>query len=276
MNPYLKKEVKKQLEAQSTNPQKRLGQNFLVDKGVISEIMEAAAVKNSDTVLEVGPGTGNLTRELAKMAKKVIAVEKDEEMHEILSKLKESERIENVEIIREDIRNIGNWLLKIGDYKVVANIPFYLTAYLIRNFLEAENQPKEMLLVIQKEVAQRICVNPPDMNLLSVSVQFYAKPKIISYIPKKSFWPAPKVDGAIIKISDIKKPKADAELFFRIVKAGFCQPRKQILNNLANGLKLDRDPAKQWLAENGIKPEQRAETLNVEQWINLSKSFKIT
>jgi 16S rRNA (adenine1518-N6/adenine1519-N6)-dimethyltransferase len=276
MNPCLKKELKKQLEAQSTNPQKRLGQNFLIDKGVISEILEAADIKNSDTVLEVGPGTGNLTRGLAKMAKKVIAVEKDEEMHEILSKLKESEKIENVEIVRKDIRNIGNWLSKIGDYKVVANIPFYLTAYLIRSFLEAKNQPKEMLLVIQKEVAQRICVNPPDMNLLSVSVQFYAKPKIINYIPKESFWPTPKVDGAIIKISDIKKPKAGAELFFRIAKAGFCQPRKQILNNLANGLRTDRDPVKQWLAENGIKPEQRAETLSVEQWINLSKSLKIT
>jgi 16S rRNA (adenine1518-N6/adenine1519-N6)-dimethyltransferase len=273
MNPRLRKDVKNQLKDHLASPQKKFGQNFLVDKGIISKILGAAGIKSSDTVIEVGPGTGILTRELVLAAGKVIAVEKDEKMVEVLKS--EFASAKNLEVIEGDVRKTIFERLKDTDYKVVSNIPFYLTSYLIRNFLEAKNHPKEMVLVIQKEVAQRICAKVPDMSLLSVSVQFYAKPEIISYIPKKCFWPVPKVDGAIIKMSCIRKPDLDIKLFFWIVKAGFSQPRKQILNNLANGLKLDKEKIKSWLAENKIKPEQRAETLNIEQWINLSKNFKI-
>jgi 16S rRNA (adenine1518-N6/adenine1519-N6)-dimethyltransferase len=273
MNPQLKKTVKNQLENHSASPQKKFGQNFLVDKGALLRVIEAADIKNSDIVLEVGPGTGNLTRELVKLAGKVIAVEKDAKMVEVLKG--DFAQVNNLDLIEGDARSVVFEKLKNIEYKIVANIPFYLTAYLIRSFLESENQPKEMVLVIQKEVAQRICVKAPDMNLLAASVRLYAKPKIMGHIKKSCFWPMPKVDGAIIKISEIRKPDVDVKLFFRILKAGFSQPRKQILNNLANGLKLDKESIKAWLLENKIKPEQRAETLNIEQWINLSKSFRI-
>jgi 16S rRNA (adenine1518-N6/adenine1519-N6)-dimethyltransferase len=267
------KNIKELLTDHSAIPQKKFGQNFLVDKGVLLRVIEVADIKNSDIVLEVGPGTGNLTRELVKSAGKVIAVEKDAKMVEILKG--DFAQVKNLDVIEGDARSVVFEKLKNIEYKVVANIPFYLTSYLIRSFLESDNQPEEMILVIQKEVAQRICVKAPDMNLLAASVQLYAKPKIMGNIKKSCFWPMPKVDGAIIRISEIKKPDVDIKLFFRILKAGFSQPRKQILNNLANGLKSDKESMEIWLLENKIKPEQRAETLDIEQWINLSKSFKI-
>ncbi|GAI44688.1 unnamed protein product, partial [marine sediment metagenome] len=184
---------------------------------------------------------------------------------------------------------------------VVANLPFYLTAPAIRKFLETKFPLELMILVVQKEVAQRICARPPKMNILAVSVQFYAKPEIISYVSKKSFWPSPKVDSAIIKITptkpgDIIMKPGNVDLFFRIVKAGFSQPRKQIINNLTKGLALNqpnrlklnkpaqisscktwvgKEKIKSWLLKNNIQPTQRAETLFVKDWINLTKSYKI-
>jgi len=137
-------------------------------------------------------------------------------------------------------------------------------------------QAKEMVLVVQKEVGQRICAKPPKMSILAVSVQFYAKPKIISYISKKSFWPQPKVDSAIMKISNIRnqKSKKFKNLFFKVVKVGFSHPRKQLINNLSRGLKMEREKVKNWLFKNKIKPKQRAETLIIKDWLNLTKSLK--
>lgn len=296
MSRIEKKIAKNLLKQHETAPQKKLGQNFLVDKGAISRVLEAADVKKNDIVLEIGPGTGNLTQELVKLAGKVVAIEKDMEMVKILKE--NMGEYGNLEILQADARNFKpeTSSLESRSYKVVANIPFYLTAYLIRSFLEAENPPKDMTLIIQKEVAKRICAKPPDMthstssgssragrgmNILAVSVQFYAEPKIISYIPKTSFWPQPKVDGAIIKIIPHKAAphqcfRHDAglrEQFFKIVRSGFRQPRKQLLNNLSNGLKLSRDEARKWLLENDIQPARRAETLNIEDWIKLANVF---
>jgi len=276
-------------------PSKRLGQNFLIDKGAVKRVIEAANLQPDDIVLEIGPGTGVLTIELAKRVKKVIAVEKDQKMIEILKEtLKE---FENVEIVQEDILKfqipngaqaklgrVAGGLeskLQIPNYKVVGNLPFYLTAPAIRKFLEAKNRPKEMVLIVQKEVGQRICAKPPDMSILAVSVQFYAKPKIVSYISKKSFWPQPKVDSAIIRIT----PRQPApyrnevsgagfrERFFGIVRAGFSQPRKQILNNFSKRLQLNKEEIKAWLLEGEIQPSQRAETLTIKDWIKLTKTF---
>jgi 16S rRNA (adenine1518-N6/adenine1519-N6)-dimethyltransferase len=132
-----------------------------------------------------------------------------------------------------------------------------------------------MVLIVQKEVAQRICAKAPDMNLLAVSVQFYARPKIISYISKKSFWPQPKVDSAIIKITtDDKQSAIDGDLFFKIVKAGFSQPRKQLINNLSKKLKIDKMKIGAWLWRNNIQPNQRAETLSVKDWLKLTKAYE--
>ncbi|GAI15382.1 unnamed protein product, partial [marine sediment metagenome] len=161
-------------------------------------------------------------------------------------------------------------------YKIVGNLPFYLTAPVIRQFLEGvEIRPQHMVLVVQKEVGQRICARPPKMSILSVSVQIYAQPEIISYLSKKSFWPQPKVDSTIIKLKVKKeKLKIDRELFFRIVKTGFSQPRKQLINNLSKGLKMERGRVENWLLKNNIQPTQRAETLNINDWLKLTKSVK--
>lgn len=253
-------------------PVKRLGQNFLIDKQVIKKVIRAANLHSKDIVLEIGPGTGALTQETAKTAKKVIAVEKDPNMCEILKQALRD--FKNIKIIQADILKILNskFLVLNSKYKVVANLPFYITAPVIRKFLEVKYPPKEMVLIIQKEVAQRICSKPPKTNLLAISVQFYAKPKIISYVSKKSFYPQPKVDSAIIKIVPEKKYKdIDIDLFFKIVKAGFSHPRKQLANNLVNGLKLNKKGVNDLLLKNNIKPSQRAETLFIKDWIQLIK-----
>ena len=258
-------------------PKKRLGQNFLADKNVLEKIIKAGNITSEDIILEIGPGTGILTRELVKKAKKVIAIEKDPAMVEILrERFKE---IKNLEIVQKDILKIDP---PQKPYKIIANLPYYITSPLIRKFLEEKRKPTLMVLMVQKEVGQRICAKPPDMNLLAVSVQFYAEPKIISYISKKSFWPQPKVDSAIIRIAPRQPAQHRTcsgagfrEQFFRIVKAGFSQPRKQILNNLSKKLKLSKEEVKNWLLKNNIQPDQRAETLKVQDWINLTKSFKI-
>ena len=314
-----RKNIKNLLGKYGVRPSKGLGQNFLVDKRVLGKIIEAANLGKEDTVLEIGAGIGTLTLELAKKAKKVIAVEKDPKMCEILHETMKG--YENVEIIQGDILKleIFNFQFSIFKqkpnaknqmpktkckiqntrYKVVANLPYYITSPVIKKFLEAENPPSEMILMVQKEVAQRICARPPRMNLLAVSVQFYAEPKIVSYVSKNSFWPSPKVDSAIIKIARNKNQETvNKELFFKIVKAGFSQPRKQILNNLSkglalrsstaahskpspnglalsspNGLKLEKEAVQGWLLKNNIQPTQRAETLSIRDWINLTNTF---
>ena len=273
------KEVKNLLKKYNLRPSRGLGQNFLVDEGVLKKIIEAANLSKSDVVLEVGPGIGNLTLELAKRVKKVIAIEKDLGMIEVLRiNLK---NFKNVEILKGDALKIISHKLSATAsvlwprYKVVANIPYYLTSHLIRKFLEAKNQPKEIILMVQKEVAQRICAKPPDMSILAVSVQFYAKPEIISFVSKKSFWPSPKVDSAILRITQIHTDKkTDSHRFFRIVKAGFSQPRKQIINNLSKMLTLNKNEVKKWLLKNRIKPRQRAETLNIENWVKLTETLE--
>jgi len=270
----LEKSAKNLLKKHSILPAKGLGQNFLADKEAIERIIRAAGIKADETVLEIGPGLGVLTVKLAKLAKKVVAVEKDRRMTEVLKSLLAGQNVENVEIIHKDILkfNPASCGLKPKSYKIAANLPFYLTAAVIRKFLETDRPPKEMILVVQKEVGQRICAEPPRMNLLAASVQFYAKAEIVSRISKKSFWPRPKVDSVIIKITPGRFPRQLRERFFTIVKAGFSQPRKQLANNLKK-INSDRKTIEDWLAKNGIKPSSRAENLGVGDWLNLCKSF---
>lgn len=263
------KYIKELLSKHQTRPSRGLGQNFLIDKNTLDKIITSADIKSDGQILEVGPGIGTLTQELAKKAKKVVAVEKDKIMVEILKEtLKE---FNNVEIIQGDILKFKNPFSE--KYKVIANIPYYLTSPLIRKFLEEKNPPEEIVLMIQKEVAQRICSKPPNMSLLAVSVQFYAEAKIISFVSKNCFWPSPKIDSAIIKITPKKKYDISAALFFQIVKAGFLHPRKQLSNNMSEGLKLNKQQANLLLEKNGLTPLQRAETLSLQDWVNLAKTF---
>lgn len=277
MNLASKKAIQNLLKKYQVRPSKRLGQNFLIDKRVITKLIGAANLKPKNIILEIGPGIGNLTQKLAKKVKKVIAVEKDQKMVEILKETLKD--YENVEIIKGDILKLDprTYNLKPKIYKVVGNLPFYLTAPVIRKFLETvEVKPRQMTLVVQKEVGQRICARTPDMSILAVSVQFYAKPEIIGYISKKSFWPSPKVDSAILQIAPListDRKSINADLFFKIVKAGFSQPRKQLINNLSRGLKFNREEVKDWLLKNNIQPNQRAETLTIGDWISLTKNF---
>lgn len=294
---------------QNITPNKLLGQNFLVDKNILSKIIETADLSPTDIILEVGPGTGILTKELAQKVKKVIAIEKDPKLIKVLEQ--ELDGFDNVKIIEEDILKIINPDSQFPifnefpisnpqskkQYKVVANIPYYLTANLIRKFLEISAPPQMMVLMLQKEVAQRICAKTPDMNLLAVCVQFYATAKVIKFVPKECFWPVPKVDSVIVRITPLinadsklicaDRKKTNADLFFKIVKAGFSQPRKQLLNNLsrlnfpseknyggqAKSSKINKEKIKEWLSKNNIEPNQRAETLEIKDWINLSNSF---
>ncbi|MCX6760794.1 MAG: 16S rRNA (adenine(1518)-N(6)/adenine(1519)-N(6))-dimethyltransferase RsmA [Candidatus Nealsonbacteria bacterium] len=271
MNHFSKQDTKSLLQKYKTQPIKRFGQNFLIDKSAINKIIEVAEISPNDIVLEIGPGTGALTQELAKRAKKVIAVEKDIKMIEILEETLKD--FNNIEIIQGDALKMADSQV-ISPYKVVGNLPFYLTAPIIRQFLETENPPKEMTLIVQKEVGQRICAKPPRMSILAVSVQIYAEPKIISYISKKSFWPSPKVDSAIIKILKINSnQEIDRDLFFKIVKAGFSQPRKQLINNLSKGMGMEKEKTEKWILKNKIEPSQRAETLSIDDWLKLLRDF---
>lgn len=273
------KTIKELLSKYETRPSKGLGQNFLIDKNVLEKIIAASDIKPSDFVLEVGPGLGTLTQELAKRAGQVVAVEKDKTMIKILKETLKD--FNNVKVVEGDILkfNATNYSLPTTNYKLIANIPYYLTSPLIRKFLEGENQPEFMVLMLQKEVAQRICAKPGQMSLLAVSVQFYAEAKIISTVSKNCFWPSPKIDSAIIKITprgQTSRPTGgltSPDLFFRVVKAGFSQPRKQLAGNLSKILKIEKKEVESWLLKNNIKPTQRAETLSIDDWKNLTKSY---
>lgn len=281
-----KQVVKCILRKYGIKPSKKLGQHFLINGEVLKDIIKTANISDSDEILEIGPGIGTLTIALAQKAKKVIAIEKDKKMINILKET--LGKSTNVVIVAGDVLkfNFQNNesatapKLKLpNEYKIVANLPYYIVAPVIRKFLELKLPPKEMVLMVQKEVAQRICAKPPKMNLLAVAVQFYAHPKIIRYVSKKSFWPEPKVDSAVIKIKPYfdKKigrfNKDETDRFFKIVKAGFLHPRKQLINNLSSGLNIKRAKIAHILYGQNINPTRRAETLTIQEWKKLCRSF---
>ncbi|MBU1292426.1 ribosomal RNA small subunit methyltransferase A [Patescibacteria group bacterium] len=272
-------QIKKILKEHDLQLNKRLGQNFLIDNNILDKIIITANLSKQDTVLEIGSGLGTLTKELAQKAKKVITIEKDKKLTEILKQ--ELKDYENVELIEADILRSDlckGRTSKLKDYKVVSNLPYYITSPVIRMLLESDNPPQEMILMVQKEVAQRICAKPPKMNLLAVATQFYANPKIIFSVSKNSFWPRPKIDSAIIKIEVRHQQMSDLEKdsikkFFQVVKAGFSSPRKQLANNFYTKLSIPREQIKEALAECGLPHQARAENLSVENWQKLIKEI---
>ena len=250
------------------HPNKKLGQNFLCSGNVLDNIINAAELHSEDIVLEVGPGTGILTRKLAERVDKVIAIEKDRSLTELL--FKELEMFNNIEIINEDILD---YEIQENNYKVVANLPYYITNPIIMKFLESNNKPELMVLMVQKEVGQRICSNVPNMSKLSVFSQLYSDPEIVGKVSKNNFWPKPKVDSVIIRLRSKEQPNIDMALFSKLVNIGFSHPRKQLLNNFSKQLKTSKKNIENWLLKNNIKPNQRAETLQVNDWIKLTNSF---
>jgi 16S rRNA (adenine1518-N6/adenine1519-N6)-dimethyltransferase len=254
------------------SPKKSLGQNFLINPHIIDKIVSAAEVSKDDIILEVGPGTGNLTKKLAEKAKKVIAIEKD---HRLIEPLKETlNNYSNIEIIEADIlRWAPSQLRWCPSYKIVANIPYYISSNFIRKVSEEWSQPKLIVLTIQREVAQRIMAKSPHMNLLALSVQYYSEPEIIGYISKNNFRPVPKVDSAIIRLAPkliIHNTKYIMQLF-NLMRIGFSERRKQLAGNLLKHLDISKEKTIGSLAKLGLSPTIRAEELSINQWQELAK-----
>lgn len=255
---------------------KGLGQNFLEDPGALEGIVSAAEIQPTDTVLEIGPGLGSLTRYLAASAKEVVAVELDEKL---LSPLRAVlAPYQNIRLVQGDILDLSPADLALrDDYLVAANIPYYITSAVIRHLLEQQPRPRRIVLTIQKEVAQRICAQPGDLSLLALSVQVYGKPRIAAHVPAEAFFPAPSVDSAVLVVDIYPSPviKEDLlDLFFRLIKAGFSQKRKTLRNSLSSGLRISPTQAADLLIRANIDPQRRAETLSIEEWENLSKKFQ--
>jgi 16S rRNA (adenine1518-N6/adenine1519-N6)-dimethyltransferase len=258
------------------SPKKGLGQNFLVDPEALRKIIQAADILPGALVLEVGPGLGSLTRGLAQVARKVVAVELDEGLLPLLSKVLAS--FPNVEIVQGDILEIDPpHLMGEAGYLVVANIPYYITSALIRHLLSPEIKPARIVLTVQKEVAARICAGPGDLSLLALSVQVYGAAKKVLRIPAGAFYPAPKVDSSVVRVDLYAQPliaSDDLEDFFKLARAGFSQKRKTLRNSLSAGLHLPPDRVATLLDSVGIDPRRRAETLSLPEWKRLVDAYK--
>lgn len=252
---------------------KSLGQHWLKDEASLAAMCDAAQVGLDDTVLEIGPGPGTLTAELVESAKEVIAVEFDEILARDLPKRVPAD---NLRVVRQDILTFDLTSLP-PNYKVVANIPYYLTSSLLRVLCESSNHFSIAALLVQKEVAERVCAKPGDMSLLSVSVQFYCEARLGEVVPARLFTPPPKVDSQILRLHYRQAqlfPEIDKRQFFRIVKAGFSQRRKTLLNSLGAGLHLSREQTLALLQKAGIAPNVRAQNLSLDNWYALYQALQ--
>lgn len=260
------------LKKYGLRPHKGLGQNFLQDPIALEKIVAAAEIQPTDTVLEIGPGLGSLTRYLAASARSVVAVELDQHLLPPLKAILSP--YDNVRLIHGDILELkpGDLIQEPG-YVVAANVPYYITSAIIRHLLESPAKPRRVVLTIQKEVAKRICEKPGDLSLLALSVQVYGKPRVVAHIPAGAFFPAPNVDSSVLAIEIYPEPVIPAELlttFFRLIKAGFGQKRKTLRNSLSSGLSVSPSQAAELLTRAGIDPQRRAETLSLDEWSVLS------
>lgn len=244
-----------------------LGQHWLYDRESLQQVVAAGEVEPDDTVLEIGPGHGTLTKLLAPIAKEVVAVEADPEL---VARLEAEITDSNVAVVHQDIREFNLHTLPRG-YKVVANIPYYLTSKLLRMFLENDNPPAVMALLVQQEVADRITAAPGAMSVLALSVQFYGTPLILGTVSRDKFQPPPQVDSAILQIKRRPRPAfdADPQQLFRLIKAGFGERRKQLKNALAGGLRMESEEVATLLEQADIKPAARAQELSLEEWEKL-------
>jgi len=273
-------------------PKKYLGQNFLRDEKILKKIIEIASIKENDSILEVGPGTGALSFEIAKKTKNFIMVEKDKFLAEKIArdlqfpindmeKQKEKNwKFKNKKgVIEGDILKIN--LVELiekncfQNYKLVANIPYYITSPILRLFLETAYSPEEMILMTQKEVAERITAQPGQMSILSLSAQYYGRTELLFYVGRESFSPVPEVDSAVIRITPAKKnrKKEENKIFFRLVKAGFSSRRKTLLNNLSNSFHLDKKIVAEKIKKAKFNPAQRAQELSVRDWEEIVNQF---
>ncbi len=268
-------ELKNVLGQLGLKPKDYLGQNFLVDEIALQKIIQSADLKKTDTVVEVGPGLGVLTEELCKSAGEVWAIEKDHKLIPVLKKRLSG--YSNLKLVEHDILTFHLEKNIQTDYKVIANIPYYLTSKLFQHFLNLENKPKLLVLMVQKEVGERVIAAPGDLSILGISVQVFSDAEIIAQVPKTSFWPIPKVDSVVLKITPRNKyPEIVSEQdFFRIIKIAFAGKRKQIHNTLSNGLKLPKEKIQEVLSQAKIEATARPQDLSIEDWIRLKKALTL-
>jgi 16S rRNA (adenine1518-N6/adenine1519-N6)-dimethyltransferase len=255
-------------------PKKRLGQHFLTDRRILAAIADAAYVGPGDTVVEVGPGRGSLTQVLAERARRVVTVELDAELVVLLQDAMPA----NVAVHQADARNVGIATLLDGcaPYKLVSNLPYYAAMPILRRFLESDCRPSSAAVLVQMEVAREMCAEPPRMSLLSLAVQLYGAPRLVRQVRPGSFNPPPKVTSAVVAIDVFGRPAEgvdDPAAFFRVARAGFSAPRKQLRNSLANGLAIASVHAEALLTRASIDPRRRAETLSMAEWAALYREW---
>lgn len=253
---------------------KKLGQHFLIDEDILGIILATAELSPKDTIVEIGPGLGVLTEELCHRAGRVVTVELDDRLAENLSR--RLSEYQNLTIINRDILKISPpelfteaGVMPAADYKIVANLPYYITSPVLRHFLESELKPDMMVVMVQKEVAEEITARPGKMSLLALGIQLYGKPEIIQIVPAESFFPEPAVDSALVKIVPHKTSPVDiidTEKYFLFLRAGFSAARKQLVNSLSNGLGVSKSEVQELLDKAGISGNRRAETLSLEEW----------
>jgi 16S rRNA (adenine1518-N6/adenine1519-N6)-dimethyltransferase len=265
------------LRAHGLRPRKRLGQNFLRDPVALGRIVRAADLSHEDVVVEVGAGVGTLTRPLAEHAGRVIALELDDGLVAILRD--QVANLNNVQVLHGDVLQFSASQFPHHGYKVVGNLPYYITSAVLRHFLEKVPRPRLMVVTVQREVADRIVAGPGKMSLLAVSVQFYGQPRIVARLPAGAFYPPPQVDSAVVRIDVGEQPTIvlenaiDEAMFFRVVRAGFSQKRKTLRNSLSAGLGLSPAGAEEALEQAGVDPRRRAETLSLKEWAEVVQVF---
>lgn len=285
--PDLYKRTKELCRQYGIRPSRRKGQNFLIKEDIFDKIIEAAEVGPDEAALEVGPGLGFLTERLAKKARQAAAVEIDAKLYKVLDRLIKKENIKNIKLINKDILGIVSDVKKplaeiftqdsrSLNYKVVANLPYNITSVFLRKILERPDKPRNLVLMLQKEVAERITAKPGQMSLLAVSVQFYSHAEILFKLAKENFWPTPKVDSAVIKIAPHENyyKNIDEKQFFRLTRIGFSGKRKMLKNNLASGYHLGIKIAEKKIINAGFDPKIRAQELGIADWAKLLKHFK--
>ena len=264
------------LKRYDIHPKKSLGQNFLIEPAGLTRAINAAELSGKEEVLEIGAGLGSLTYLLAQTCASVTAVEIDPRM---LAPLSEALKpFANVRVVQGDILELDPAsLVSQENYVVVANIPYYITSALIRHILESDRQPSRLVLTVQKEVAQRICAEPGDLSLLALSVQVYGQPRLAAHIPASAFYPPPQVDSAVLRVDLYPQPRIpedQLDTFFHLAKLAFAQKRKTLRNTLSAGLRWPPERAAGLLAEAGIDPMRRAETLSLDEWAQMVSVYR--
>ena len=257
----------------NVGPKKSLGQHFLTDRNILGAIADAADVGPEDVVIEVGPGRGSLTRVLAERAKHVIAVELDDALAD---SLRESMPL-NVEVLHLDARQVNpaELISECGSYKMLGNLPYYAALPILRRFLESDCRPSHAAILVQLEVARNLCAAPGDMSLASLGVQLFGRARVVRRVSPGAFNPPPKIMSAVVAVDVYDEPAGgveDVRGFFRVARAGFSAPRKQMRNSLSNGLAMTGKDAETVLLEAGIDPMRRAESLSVIEWAALASA----